>query len=184
LFPNNFVGKPAPQPLLVYQRRQTIPSNPPSIPPRPLPNQSLAADPVLHLAPAPLCRSTCVSKPPEKYGFSPPLSLTATIASFPIPSSYRQAMEHKCWKKVIETKLLALEENQTWDVVTCPSSTKPLGSKFVFNIKLYSDGSINRYKAMLVVLGNKQEFGLNYEETFCTCDQNDYWAHYSCYCCI
>jgi len=50
--------------------------------------------------------------------------------------------------------------------VPCPSSVKPLGSKFVFNIKIRSDGSIERYKARLVVLWNKQEFGLDYEETF------------------
>ena len=29
-----------------------------------------------------------------------------------------------------------------------------------------SDGSIDRYKTRLVVLGNKQQFGLDYEETF------------------
>jgi len=40
------------------------------------------------------------------------------------------------------------------------------GNKYVFNIKLHLDGSINLYKANLVVLENKQEFGLNYEETF------------------
>jgi len=43
----------------------------------------------------------------------------------------------------MEIELLALEENQTWVAVTCPSSVKPLGSKFVFNIKLCSDGSID-----------------------------------------
>ena len=43
---------------------------------------------------------------------------------------------------------------------------KPLGSKLVFSIKLRSDGSIERYKARLVVLGNKQEYGLDYDETF------------------
>jgi hypothetical protein len=32
----------------------------------------------------------------------------------------------------------------------------PLGSKFVFSIKLRSDGSIERYKAQLVVLGNNK----------------------------
>jgi len=95
LFPNNSVGKSAPQPLLVYQRRQAVPPNPPSIPPRPPPDQSLAADPMLHPAPTPLHRNTRVSKPPEMYDFSSPLSLTATIAFVPIPS-YRQATEQKC----------------------------------------------------------------------------------------
>ena len=43
---------------------------------------------------------------------------------------------------------------------------KSLGSKLVFSIKLCSDGSIDRYKAWLVVLGNKQEYGLEYDKTF------------------
>ena len=60
--------------------------------------------------------------------FSSSLSLTMTIAFVPIPFPYRQAMEHKCWREAIETKLLALEENQAWNVVTCPS-VKPLGNK-------------------------------------------------------
>jgi len=92
--------------------------------------------------------------------------MTASLSSVSIPSSYKQAMENDCWQKAIETELLALEENQTWDIVPCPSSVKPLGSKFVFSIKLRSDGSIDRYKARLVVLGNKQEYGLDYDETF------------------
>ncbi|WVZ03114.1 hypothetical protein V8G54_023920 [Vigna mungo] len=54
----------------------------------------------------------------------------------------------------------------TWDIVPCPPSVKPLGNKFVFSIKLRSDGCIDRYKARLVVLGNKQEYGLDYDETF------------------
>ena len=37
---------------------------------------------------------------------------------------------------------------------------KPLGSKFVFNIKLCSDESINRYKARLVVLGISKNLAL------------------------
>nr|KYP41144.1 Retrovirus-related Pol polyprotein from transposon TNT 1-94 [Cajanus cajan] len=66
----------------------------------------------------------------------------------------------------IEPELLTLEENPTWDIVPCLPPVKPLGSKFVFTIKLHSDGSIDRYKAILVVFGNKQKFGLDYEETF------------------
>jgi len=92
--------------------------------------------------------------------------LTTTLAFVPIPSSYKQAMEHKCWHDAIETELLAIEKNQTWDIVPCPPSIKPFVSKFVFTIKLRLDGSIDRYKARLVVLGNKKQFGLDYEETF------------------
>ncbi|KAK2396270.1 putative mitochondrial protein [Trifolium repens] len=158
LFPNSTAGEQTRQPLLVYQRRPTVPLPPP--------DHSLDADPTIQPEPAALRRSTRVRKPPEKYGYSEPLSLTATLAYVPIPSSYKQAMEHKCWRDAIEAELLALEENQTWDIVPCPKSIKPLGSKFVFNIKIRSDGSIDRYKARLVVLGNKQEFGLDYEETF------------------
>jgi len=33
-------------------------------------------------------------------------------------------------------------------------------------VKLKSDGSLDRYKARLVALGNKQEYGFDYEETF------------------
>ena len=33
-------------------------------------------------------------------------------------------------------------------------------------MKIKSDGSLDRYKARLVALGNKQEYGLNYEEPF------------------
>lgn len=34
--------------------------------------------------------------------------------------------------------------------------------------KLCSDGSLERYKARLVVLGNRQEYGVDYDETFST----------------
>ena len=158
LFPNSSEGEQTRQPLSVYQRRPTVPPLPP--------DHSLDADPTFQPEPVPLRRNTRDRKPPKKYGYSKPLSLTTTLACVPIPSSYKQAMEHKCWQEAIEAELLALEENQTWDIVPCPPSVKPLGSKFVFNIKIRSNGSIDRYKARLVVLGNKQEFGLDYEETF------------------
>jgi len=143
LFPNNFAEERARPPFMVYQRCLIVPLIQPSIPPRPPPDHSLAADSSLQLEPVPLRRNTHVRKPQEKYGFSEPLSLTATLASVPIPSLYKQAMEHKYRQDAIEIELLALEENQTWDIVPCPPSIKPLGSKFVFTIKLHLDGSID-----------------------------------------
>jgi hypothetical protein len=51
-------------------------------------------------------------------------------------------------------------------VVPCSSNVKPIGCKWVYSIKLRSDGTLDRYKARLVALGNRQEYGVDYEETF------------------
>ena len=36
----------------------------------------------------------------------------------------------------------------------------------MYTLKLNFDGSLNRYKARLVALGNKQEYEIDYDETF------------------
>ena len=124
----------------------------------------------LALDPAPasttLRRSTRPSRPPNWYGFFSPVSLVATLSTISIPSCYKQAMEHECSQIAMQAELQALEENYTWDIVPCPPTVKPIGSTWVFSVKLRSDGSLDRYKARLVALGNKQEYGVDYEETF------------------
>jgi hypothetical protein len=51
-------------------------------------------------------------------------------------------------------------------MVPCPSNVKAIGCKWVYSIKLRSDGTRDRYKTRLVALGNRQEHGVDYEETF------------------
>ncbi|KAJ6944960.1 hypothetical protein NC651_000098 [Populus alba x Populus x berolinensis] len=102
----------------------------------------------------------------ERYGFSNPMAMSTTLSSISIPSCYKQAREHECWQQAMKAELQALEANHTWDIISCPLYVKPIGSKWVYTVKLKSDGSLDRYKARLVALGNKQEYGFDYEETF------------------
>lgn len=66
----------------------------------------------------------------------------------------------------MQKEIDALELNQTWSLESLPTSKKALGCKWIFTIKYHSDGSIEWYKARLVVLGNRQIEGTDYAETF------------------
>ena len=63
-------------------------------------------------------------------------------------------------------EIQALEKNGTWTVEDLPVGKRAIGSKWVYKIKYNSDGSIERCKARLVILGNNQKEGIDYHETF------------------
>ncbi|KZV25304.1 retrovirus-related Pol polyprotein from transposon TNT 1-94 [Dorcoceras hygrometricum] len=59
-----------------------------------------------------------------------------------------------------------IEKNKTWELVDRPKNRKIIGVKWVYRTKLNADGSINKYKARLVVKGYAQIFGVDYSDTF------------------
>ena len=66
----------------------------------------------------------------------------------------------------MKSEMDALERQHTWDLQELPQDKKALGTKWVHTIKLRADGTIERHKSRLVVLGNNQKEGLDYTETF------------------
>ena len=147
----------------MYERRRPI---------LPLLEQDLSSEPILidhSTMNSPsntiLQRSSRVRHPPDQYGFSH-TSLHTTLTSIPIPKCYSEAVKHGCWHAAMAEELQALRDNHTWDVVQRPPNVKAIGCKWIYSIKLHSDGTLDLYKARLVVLGNKQEYRVDYEETF------------------
>ena len=69
------------------------------------------------------------------------------------------------WKEVIKSEIDFILHNHTWELVDLPLSCKPLNSKWVFKRKHKVNGSIDKYKARLVIKGYKQTEGLDYFDT-------------------
>jgi len=63
-------------------------------------------------------------------------------------------------------EIQALEDNLTWDFSDLPLGKTVLGGKWMFKIKYHADGTVEQYKARLVILGNNQVEGKDYNETF------------------
>ena len=59
-----------------------------------------------------------------------------------------------------------MQKNETWQLVPRPSNRKIIGVKWVYRTKLNPNGSINKYKARLVVKGYSQVAGVDFGDTF------------------
>lgn len=55
---------------------------------------------------------------------------------------------------------------KTWHLVRPPKGKNIIDYKWVYKVKRKVDGTIDRYKARLVVKGYKQRYAIDYEDTF------------------
>ncbi|RVW73137.1 Retrovirus-related Pol polyprotein from transposon RE2 [Vitis vinifera] len=90
----------------------------------------------------------------------------AAIISSNDPKSFKEAMKDVSWQKSMHEEIRALEENGTWTLEPLPKGKRALGSQWVYRTKYFSNDDIERLKSRLVVLGNHQEAGIDYHETF------------------
>ncbi|XP_071913959.1 uncharacterized protein [Coffea arabica] len=85
------------------------------------------------------------------------------------PQTYTEAVsssEGFLWKEAIKSEVDSILQNHTWELVDLPPGCRPLGSKWIFKRKIKPDGSVDKYKARLVIKGYKQQEGLDYFDTY------------------
>ena len=70
------------------------------------------------------------------------------------------------WEIAIAEELESLREAGTWDIVEVPRGAKIFPSKLVLKVKRNSDGTFERRKARLVLLGNLQRPDIDFYDTY------------------
>ncbi|KAI3690613.1 hypothetical protein L2E82_48745 [Cichorium intybus] len=92
---------------------------------------------------------------------------TTTLPTIsPLPTSHTQARTDPNWKLAMEDEFTALKANDTWELVPRPMDSPVIRCMWLFRHKFKSDGTLDRYKARLVVNGKSQTVGVDCHETF------------------
>ncbi|CAH9100576.1 unnamed protein product [Cuscuta epithymum] len=104
-----------------------------------------------------------IDTPPA--GPSPP-TVDPAVSANREPNTYKEAVRDPHWRATMQREIEALEWTGTWQLQDLPPGKKPIFCKWVYKIKFKSDGSIDPFKARLIVCGNRQVQGIDYDETF------------------
>ena len=85
------------------------------------------------------------------------------------PSTFEEAMstpDAPYWKEAVNSEFDSIMQNHTFYIMDLPEGFKALGCKWIFKTKLKADGTIDKYKARLVVQGFRQKEGLDFFDTY------------------
>ncbi|KAL0421120.1 UNVERIFIED_CONTAM: Copia protein [Sesamum latifolium] len=70
------------------------------------------------------------------------------------------------WKEAINDEMDSIMENNTWVLADLPPGCKPLGCKWIFKKKMKVDGTIEKFKARLIIQDFRQRPGVDYFDTY------------------
>nr|KAJ0215080.1 hypothetical protein LSAT_V11C300102060 [Lactuca sativa] len=70
------------------------------------------------------------------------------------------------WKEAIHDEIDSIMHNNTWVLADLPPGCKALGCKWILKRKMKVDGTIDKYKARLVIQGFRQKEGIDFFDTY------------------
>lgn len=98
--------------------------------------------------------------------FKPKLYQISTQNHNSLPKNTVEALKEPEWKQTIEDEYNALMKNKTWTLIANNQNCKLIRNKWVYRVKENPDGTINKYKARLLVNGFLQTPELDFKEAF------------------
>jgi len=93
-------------------------------------------------------------------------SYLAAITEIIKPRYFHEAVKDPKWREAMSKEIEALELNNTWTLEELPVGKRSINCKWVYKVKYNSDGSMEQYKARLVIRGDQQIEGFDYGEIF------------------
>jgi hypothetical protein len=82
------------------------------------------------------------------------------------PLNLAEALNNDNWKKAMDIEFNALLSNKTCHLIAPQKDSNVIDCKWVYKVKRKADDNLDRYKAHLIDKGFKQQYDIDYEETF------------------
>ena len=93
-------------------------------------------------------------------------ALISKILNIVEPTNYEEASKSDVWRSAMHEETKSIYRSHTWDLVEFPEGKTPIGCKWLYKPKINADGSIEKFKAILVAKGYSQQEGIDFDDTF------------------
>jgi hypothetical protein len=95
------------------------------------------------------------------------------VVSSDEPSLLDEAEQNPHWRRAMLEEMRSIEENGTWYLSELPPGRRAIGLKWGFKVKRDEQGRIVKHMSRLVVKGDAQRRGLDYDEVYVLVAQLD-----------
>ena len=97
---------------------------------------------------------------------SPYSAFISTLSSVSLPKTVHEALSHPGYKHAMVEEMDTLHSTGKWGLVTLPADKSPIGCRWVYTVKIGSDGGVYCLRACLIAKAYTQIYGSDFYDTF------------------